>query len=297
MFLATPSLNQAPLLRQCLANVQRLGPGVRHHVADALSVDGTEALLLDAKARRGDRFSFARARDGGMYEALGVAFSSTDEDVLGWLNCDDLLFPWTASLVEDTFRAHPDVDVVYGDALELRGDRWALTVHPPPSLLRALYEGGAALAQPAVFFRRRVFERMGGFDHAFRLLADGDFFLRALSSGARFHKTWELLAVQRMVEGQLMEKHAARALDEWAMLRERHHLSTEKPRLPALLHRAGIVGMLAPVATAWKRARAAEALSPSSWSDVAKVLAGSSSGRTYLRPGAGLALLLPEAGA
>jgi hypothetical protein len=296
MFLATPSLNQAALLQQCIHNVESLGHSVHHHVADAVSKDGTWMLLAGTQARRGfERFSYTSQPDEGLYDALNTAFATTEDGILGWLNCDDLLLPWTATCVEATFRAHPEVDVVVGDALELREGRWALTVLPPPSLLLPYFRSGSALAQPAVFFRRRLFERLGGFDLRYKLMADTDFFVRALESGARFHKLWELLAVQRMVPGQLMEKHADRAFEEWGRLRWEHGLMERTRALPGALHRAGILSLLAPLTTTWPRARAAHLLEASSLAEVASALFRSSRGRTYLKPGPGMGLLLPMA--
>lgn len=294
MFLVTPSLNQAALLAQCVANVARLGENVFHHVQDGASGDGTKPLLHQTLGQRGESaFGFESKTDGGLYPALNRAFTrSGAHEVLGWLNCDDLLLPWTAVVVESVFDRHPCVDVVYGDALELRAGRWALTVQPPPHLIRRFVAAGTLLAQPAVFFRRALFERLGGLDVSYRLLADADFFLRALRSGAHFMHVGELLAIQRMAPGQLMQRHASQAQLELAQLWQRHGLVSHPSRMPALWHRLGVLSLAWPGGL-WPRTREAGLITRAGWARWLKVLLRSSSGVVYLEPGPGLAGLLP----
>ena len=115
--LITPSLNQLHFLRECAANVRALGPSVQHVVADGGSTDGTVPFLQSLG------LAFRSSSDGGMYAGLNAGAQLCTGGIMGYLNCDDLLFPWTAELVEQAFREHPEADLVVGDSLELRGER------------------------------------------------------------------------------------------------------------------------------------------------------------------------------
>ncbi|GEM_PF-1308412 len=291
LFLVTPSFNQAHFLADNLRNVAALGPNVDHHVQDGASTDGTAALLVRSQR---PHFTYASTPDHGIYDALHRAFDLGRGEVLGWLNCDDLLLPYTAELVLDTFAQHPAVDVVYGDALELTATRVALTVTPSPRWLRPFMAAGAMLPQPAVFFRRTLWNTLGGLDLSYRLLADADLWLRALKRGSTMLKLPELLAVQRMVPGQLMEQHAGVAQQEWQRLRAAHGLDTSLGArvLPPALHRAGLLSLVGHVGALWPRAREAQVVLPGSVAQVALALLGSTRGRVYLQAGPGLTRLL-----
>jgi len=246
--LVTPSLNQVQYLRQCVASAGAQAEVAEHIVSDGGSSDGTLAFLK--RAATGDRrLRYRSAPDDGMYDALNQGIAMARGDLLGYLNCDDLLLPWSADIVCRAFAAQPDADVIYGDALEQRGERLAIIVHPPPRLLGAHFRGGGHLAQPAVFFRRRLFEELGGFNPGYRLLGDHDLWLRAHASSARFVKVWECLALLRMVPGQLMEDQSGAREERQRLLGENFGgLPSASERLTmrgiyATLHRAGIVAL------------------------------------------------------
>jgi GT2 family glycosyltransferase len=197
----TPAFEQRALLVQCLDCVARAGDRVEHVVADGGSADGTRELL----AERSDdaRLRFVSDPDAGMYDALARGFALARGEILGWLNCDDLLTPWAVERVLALFDRHADVDVIYGDSLQWRDERVSLTVHPSALTLPAWLRLGGVLAQPAVFFRREMFERVGGIDTSFALMGDVDLWHRFARAGARFLKVWEVLAIERMSEDQL----------------------------------------------------------------------------------------------
>ncbi len=285
--LVTPSLNQRAYLAQCLDAVAALGPRVMHHVADGGSTDGT-VELLNARG-----VHHASAPDGGLYPALNRGFGSVSGQLVGWLNCDDLLFPWVPGLLERALQDHPQAEVVYGDALEMRGGGLALNVTPPSAALGAFFRTGGVLPQPAVFFRPGLLRRLGGLDESYRLLADHDFFVRAHRAGVPFVHVAEPLAVQRMVGGQLMERHAAQAATERARIHKTHNLAWS-PRagrlLQASLHRWGLLALAS--GTAWPHTRGARVVAWEARS-VAGALVRSTRGIPYARPGAGWSALFP----
>jgi glycosyltransferase involved in cell wall biosynthesis len=76
-------------------------------VIDGGSTDGT----LDILRAHESRFAHWHSRpDGGMYDALSEGFAHTDGEVMGWLNSDDVYFPWALDTVAQIFAALPEVD-------------------------------------------------------------------------------------------------------------------------------------------------------------------------------------------
>jgi GT2 family glycosyltransferase len=144
----------------------------------------------------------------GLYAALNQGWRAPGEwDVMTSLNDDDLLLsPGFGRLLDELVR-RPEVDVAYGRVrlIGARGENiGAQPVARHVGDLEALLARGIVpLAQPGMVMRRRLVERLGGFDEAYRLAGDLDFFVRAVVAGARFLfvNTWT--AGFRLHAGQL----------------------------------------------------------------------------------------------
>ena len=287
----TPSLNQAGFLSQCLQSVAQLQPEVEHIVMDGASTDGSVPLLEQhAKSCSSDRFRYHSEQDLGLYHAVNRGVTRASADIVTYLGCDDALLPWTPRLVLEAFERRPEIDWIVGDALELEGDRAAFVIQPPPWALEQHFKAGFLLPQPAVFFRRALFDRLEGFDQDYRLIADHDFFVRALLSGARPLRLWECLAVQRVVPGQLMQQHAREARAEHQRIAARQAWQNP-PRCkplrhrvgPAFLHRIALVRhTLKLPLRAWEQLSRSGYLQVNSFIALCRVMLRSSAGRRFL---------------
>lgn len=147
---------------------------------DAGSTDGTLALLA---ARPDARRHVESRRDGGIYEALNRAFSRSSGDIVGVLHSDDFLAgPDILARVSDAF-AKTDADAIYGDLdYVAAGDTSRVVRHWKSGTFDSdRLRRGWMPPHPALFLRRRVIERLGGYDTSFRIAADYDAILRYFS--------------------------------------------------------------------------------------------------------------------
>ena len=233
ILVATPVLDGMPRLPAAVASVAAaaakaapLGIGVRHVVQlSAASTDGSRAWLEahrtpDSGLRTSD-FELRTFPDSGMYDAIGRVFSGAGEDVLSWLNADEQHLPDAYAAVAAAFNAHPETDVIFGDYLLLDAEGRPVAARREIPLRRWHLRHGvnANLLSCAVFFRRRVWEALGGFDPAFTRVADSEFFWRALEQGFRFRHLPRLLGAYGLTGRNLSLDAAGRA--EPALLRER----------------------------------------------------------------------------
>ena len=93
--LITPVLNGGAFLRHAIASVRaQTWPDWTLSILDAGSTDGS-VKVAEAAAAEDARITVAVAPDKGQYDALRRGFDQSDADVLGWLNSDDLLTPWS----------------------------------------------------------------------------------------------------------------------------------------------------------------------------------------------------------
>ena len=54
-----------------------------------------------------------------MYAAINTGLAEATGDIHAYLNSDDLYFPWSLEVAVAYLEAHPEVDVVYGDAINI----------------------------------------------------------------------------------------------------------------------------------------------------------------------------------
>ena len=153
-------------------------------IIDGGSTDGTLDLLADYIEHAA---TFVSERDEGIYDALNKGIRLATGDVVGFLHSDDLMAETSVlKRVADAFD-DPDVDAVYGDLVYVRqGD--------PTQIVRSWKSGqftpnqlgwGWMPAHPTFYVRRKIYERLGGFDLSYRIAADYDCMLRFLVSGIR----------------------------------------------------------------------------------------------------------------
>jgi glycosyltransferase involved in cell wall biosynthesis len=218
--LVTPSLNQGRFIAATIESVLTQGyPDLEYFVQDGGSSDETRAVL----ERYADRVPYVVEKDGGQADALNRALARATGEVLGYLNSDDVLFPGALRAVAEAF-ADPAVLFVYGRALYV--DENGRTLSPyltKPDALELLPKS-CFIAQPAAFFRRRVWEEVGPFDTTLHHTMDYDYWLRI---AARFGRKCARY-LDRELAGARIHGDAKtvagwdRALDEIAALLKRH---------------------------------------------------------------------------
>jgi len=200
--IVTPSFNQAEFLPRTLASAaaQRY-PKLEHIVIDGGSTDASRDILL---ANSGHLAYWEHEKDRGPAHAINKGFRRATGEVLSWLNSDDMLAEGALDAVARTFRDHPDVDLVFGNALYVdSNDRPILVDHG--EYKTALYFGVAqqreripaywsyvhAVPQPTVFFRRRLLESVGFLDETYKFIFDFELFFRftSIAKWAKIERT------------------------------------------------------------------------------------------------------------
>lgn len=126
---------------------------------------------------------------GNMYDAINAGCRRLATPWLTWLNADDVLYGH--ALCRRIAAAESSDDAVYGlvDFIDAEGrflHCWRSAA--PRDLLQLFQCGYSPLLQQGTAFRRRVFERLGGFRSNYRLVADADFWWRGLEAGFVFRE-------------------------------------------------------------------------------------------------------------
>ena len=193
----TPSLNQARYLAECLDSVRTAAADGAPHEVEHIVIDGgsTDATVDILRTRTDIRW--VSEKDSGQSHAINKGLSMAGGDILAYLCADDLYEPGAVRTVMQAFAEDPGADLVYADFYFLEGDSGRKRRKSAQSFLPGHLHNRNPLGQPAVWWRRRVYERFGGFDESLHFCMDHEYWLR-LGTHVHWHYLPEALAVSRL---------------------------------------------------------------------------------------------------
>lgn len=194
--IVTPSFNQAKYLEQTIQSVlSQEYPSIEYLIVDGGSTDGSTDIIKNYS----DRLAWwVSEKDRGQADAVNKGFAKAQGKYCGWVNSDDLYVPDAIQQAVTILEQNADVGFVFGDVKSIdenthttnimRYGNWKLE-----DLMRFNIIG-----QPGVFFRKDLWDRVGGLDINYHFLLDHHLWLRlAVEAGmvysgkiwaaARFH--------------------------------------------------------------------------------------------------------------
>lgn len=184
--IAIPNLNGGKFLRDTLSSFgeQSNRRYTRWWLQDCKSSDSS---LEIANSFKSDVDTIASEADSGQANGLNRAFRQMGGEIIGYINSDDCLVPGAADAVMETFTSTPEVDIVVGEVDWIDQDGNVIGHHKGQiaSLedvldIHNVWWGKKQWVQPEVFFRRKLYEQVGGFDESYSLAFDFDFWVRVL---------------------------------------------------------------------------------------------------------------------
>jgi len=193
----TPSFNQGRFIERTLQSVaSQIVPDVEieHVVFDGASTDNT----LEVLKKFSPSVRWISKEDNGQADAINQGIQATDGEIIGWLNSDDIYFPGAIAKVVAFFNANPQVDIIYGMADHIDEDDRAFEPYPTEPWSFEKLKENCFICQPALFFRRRVFERHGLLKESLNYCMDYEYWLRLGIIGVSFAYLESRLAGSRL---------------------------------------------------------------------------------------------------
>ena len=222
--IVTPTFNQGHMLSATIESVIRQNyPQVQYAVIDGGSTDETSKVLARYKS---DLSYCVSEPDDGQADAIAKGFAALQGDVMAYLNSDDLLMPGALSFVGQYFATHPQIDVIYGNRVIVdeggrEVGRWILPRHNVSAIRHFDY-----VPQETLFWRRSVYEKVGGINSALHFAMDWDLLLRFIAAGAQVRRMPYFLACFRTHTGQKTHTLSATVGEREKL----HLLAREHPR-------------------------------------------------------------------
>lgn len=178
----TPSMNMGRYLAETIESVaENLRAGDEYYVIDGGSSDQSLQIIRSYdQALTG----WVSEPDNGYAHALRKGFDSCRTDFMCWINAGDLLLPGALDHARSALE-ESGADCIFGDDFYIDDASRVISFSRGyvRSLQRAMYYGGWTPLQDACFWRRTLYERVGGINRDLRYAADYDLFLRFSGNG------------------------------------------------------------------------------------------------------------------
>jgi glycosyltransferase involved in cell wall biosynthesis len=249
--IVTPSLNQSEFLGETIGSVlsQEGNFYIDYIIRDGgssddsvLTIESYQNLLkqncdvigrsgLDFYVSSDRRFEWNRClgisyrwvseKDEGQPDAINSGMRLMQGSVAAFINSDDVYYPQTFSRVLEL--DWNKTDFAYGQGMWISREGRELLPYPTfkPTKYSLYYQ--CTLCQPAAFFRREAFERLGLFSLDYRCAFDYEYWLRAIFQGCRFTYLKKPLAASRMHAANKSMRDRPKVVEEVRALRRQYY--------------------------------------------------------------------------
>jgi len=162
-------------------------------IMDGGSTDGT----LDILKSYGTRLKYYSAPDAGTADAVNKGFARASGSLFGWLSADDTYLPGTLNTVIRRFLEYRDAVALHGQGYWVNSGSQTLGAYPSQPADFNRLQSDCCICQPACFFRREAFFKVGGLDPELQFSFDYDLWIRLAKAG-QFVCIPDFLATSRM---------------------------------------------------------------------------------------------------
>jgi glycosyltransferase involved in cell wall biosynthesis len=173
----TINYNNAAGLRKTIESViSQSFKDIEYIIIDGGSTDGSKELI----EKYAESITYwVSEKDNGIYPAMNKGIQVANGEYLLFLNSGDWFYEnTTLSMAIPLLRPF---DIVYGNTMNFKSDGTTWLQNPPAEL--SLYSLGYrwnSLPHQAMFTKRNLFEKYGGYDENLKMVADWAFYLIAI---------------------------------------------------------------------------------------------------------------------
>lgn len=177
-----PNFNYGQFLERSLDSVLMQDyPHFECLIMDGGSTDNS-LEIIQRYAATDSRIVWYSEPDNGLSHALNKAHRVAKGEIITWHCSDDTLIGQVISPTVAYFIAHPEVDFIYGDSVitdENDQPTGIYTYGKPFNLIDQLSKY-ITIPQHGAFWKKWIWEKLGGFDETLHYAMDTEFFMRVV---------------------------------------------------------------------------------------------------------------------
>lgn len=195
--IVTPSFNQGKYIEETIRSVLlQEYPNVEYIIIDGGSSDNTLKILMKYEKWITHWVSEA---DNGQSHAINKGFTKASGEIYAYINSDDFYEPNAFRTIALLFNRRQNIQLIAGGCSILEQNTIKTNFNPwwPKNLDHFLKPFGSTFAQPASFWTKSVYDKVGGFNENSHFCFDREFFLKIGLLGIKPYLTDENLAFYR----------------------------------------------------------------------------------------------------
>ena len=175
--IVTPNYNKGEFLEYTIKSVLSQNyPNLEYIIIDGGSTDNS----IDIIKKYQDRLAYwVSEPDKGMYDAIKKGFSHSSGEIMAWIGSDDMFHPNSFNIVAEIFQ-NKDINWLVGATTHFDVQGRCVSVSRSRYFSRAeLLSGNYRwIQQESSFWRRTLYDKVGGLNAALKLAGDFDLWLR-----------------------------------------------------------------------------------------------------------------------
>lgn len=150
---------------------------IEHIIVDNLSTDNTENIVNRYISQTPYKVKYIREKDNGIFDAMNKGIKHSTEKYLLFLNAGDHFFDNNA--IANLLDNSDNLDIVYGN-IQVVMEEGQTTYYNPPDVLNFKYFLNYALPHQASIIKKELFNKIGYYDDALKVISDWKFFILAI---------------------------------------------------------------------------------------------------------------------
>lgn len=179
------SYNQAKFLQRTILSILNQNyPNLEFIVIDGGSSDQSVDII-----KKYERYLtyWVSEKDRGQSDGLNKGFKKATGEIIGTLNSDDIFLPEALHKIAEFFKKNPKTDIVYSNRLDIDENDNLIGESRFAKFSRIvwLYDG-MSLGSQGVFWKKKLFSKVGLLDINLHFAMDYEFFFRMALAGAKF---------------------------------------------------------------------------------------------------------------
>lgn len=172
----TPSLNQGKYIRDTIESVNaQCFENIEHIIVDGCSTDSTISILKTYPGLK-----WISEPDTGAANAINKGFRMAKGDIVAWLNADDYYDKNVFKEVAKIFNENDKIELVYGNLTFVDEEKQLLHKDKTGKydIDFLIHKNADIIRQPCSFFKKSLFEKVGGLDETLKCVFDYDLFVK-----------------------------------------------------------------------------------------------------------------------
>ena len=182
----TPSFNQVQYLERTILSVLNQNySNLEYIIIDGGSTDGSVDVIKKYEKYLAYWIS---EPDRGQSEAINKGFERATGEWYGWINSDDILLVNAFEKTVEAIKRYPKVNIITGDVIFIdENDLVVRCMKIPKQSWFYLKHSVGYFCAPAIFFKKELYNSVGGLDISFHYSMDVDFWHKCRLKGAEVY--------------------------------------------------------------------------------------------------------------